>query len=201
MESGIDLETFLKKDPDHADRYASDPLASMLELALTKASEMGLLMTDINLRNIVLILDEVNAPIDLKFIDLGADFARLDGADSKCIFFVNAFLFLNYAKCKRGGTAIADITKNIRTNLGQLLKQYQDSTQNELCDILVKMKKDEAHRWASLFVLRDSKSVASGVLAQTLHWNEECGESGWFDASQPLVPQMLKKVEELLYIP
>jgi len=199
MESGIDLHTFLIKYPHRAETSVL-PLGYLLEWALKRASDMGLLLSDNKTDNMVVILDGTDQPKLIKFIDFGADFARLDDADPECIYFINAFLLVNQAKCSLRGYATASMTSNILERLGELITKYEETTQTNLCHILVYMKADEARRWSSLFGEKDPTDIAKGVVHQARHYNVDCGEQGQFDKGRPLVPQMLAEARRLLNV-
>lgn len=197
MQEGIDLHRYLASNPG-AERFARNPLSALLQTALQKVSEMGLLLSDNKASNMILLIDEAGTPTEILFIDFGADFARLDNADTNCVWFVNAFLLVNQLKCDLRNQAVKLMTSGIRLKLGELLEGYKASSQDGLCDIISRIRSFRARRWPSMYTLTRPSDVARGVIKNATHYNRKCGTLGQFDQNRPVVPQLLEAANQLL---
>ena len=184
MDAGIDLTEL------SAVRI-SRGMASKLHDSLVTASEMGLLMTDIKTKNMTVIDGQIF------FIDLGADFARLDDAGVKCILFVNSLLLLLYVLCNVRGVFERTFIKQLAEKVYDLSTEFKDDASPELCNVLETLNAfdrkriDSAH--SSLYRTTSVDDVACAVVERAEHyakwWDTQCLPN--FVADETIIEQIL----------
>lgn len=193
VSGATDLANFRKARRSLAPGLSSAAIQKSLESKMQSAAEFGLLMTDIKPSNIVVDPDTM----EVFFIDLGSDFARLDDADADCIFFINATLLVSYMLChvqESGGTFVRILLQPLRVRIEEQLEHYTDpKNQLGLCAAVVKAI-GRSQTAGTLWAQSDPRAVVATILERAVHYCKDYAQNS------PPIPQAVKrlfKTEEL----
>lgn len=209
LEVGVDLDKWIDGidtierlgrhhwDQEHNERRYRLGAAAAQSLvdAFTTAGQIGMLLMDLKGGNMVVLNGEV------KFIDLGSDFSKLNyTASTSCITFLNQFLFMSYLGCFKGHSwAARGLTSVLRPQLFQvLLPQYsRPVSASKLCGVFMELKRDqvakEAHNPAGTGL---KTTYSPTVLAQNVFFMASW-YSQWLRSDSPChVPPDAKRAME-----
>ena len=203
METGTPFDKFLHGPLASQNEYV-DTVGNGLVDQLRRASQLGLLMSDIKTPNIVVTGDDFK----VMFIDLGSDFARLDKSDKDCLFFINGVMLLTYMSCYDASYQGArGVTWKLRDLVYEYQRRYSSRNapgKDTLCGLVYEMDSYYAQRISSnssAFRETDTEKIAKHLLGMARHyskWNKEkhqCNDPE-FDNEARTFPQLIRLINE-----